>query len=1105
MDTSKFLGKFKDATLDHLQRMDAILLALEENPNRPEEVKELMREIHTLKGESHMMGFGDMADLSHAIEDVLRAQEKAGFAKIGDVTDELFAAFDEIRALLDAKLGQGGAPIDAAARGESLRALVAAPAPAGPAPAQPLGTPRPTAAPGTGASRATSDTESFGAIDLGDVDLPAELPDADSDWQPPSGHEDSDAAMREAFGIPSGEIQELVADHEGKLRPAVSMGSGADRLLARFVETGAARVARAAESAASLDGPGQEQAAHVIAAEIEALRREARMMGFEAIALLAQAVETLVAEAREAGALAAQAALLREALSDLGERVPAGAAAADASPDLFARLRDAAADPSRAPARAGSTRPAPAVQRPVAIASERPTARMDPLLAETFLASIPGPVESAVELAQRGGPDADRELLRGLEALRTDARVAGFTQVEQLAARVASGIDLSSRDGASRRDLVALLMSLEAVARAQAAGADAAPLAGEALAHVPRSGAPPTIPGSPQESVAASVPAETAREPGSRTAEQAPRVDETVRISLSRLEALGNLSGDIYLNHTRGDDRQRRLRALFDVSKRQARALGRLREALTAGGRAGVAEGGAVHDAFEEAANLQRHVARVVQDFIRGDRDEHLRVGHTIIEMRERVREMQMLPVSTLFDMYPRMVRDIAKGLGKKVRFVVEGGDVELDRHVLDEIRDPLVHLLRNAVDHGIERPDVREAASKVATGSVRLSARAEGDHVIVELEDDGAGIDPERLRRVAAARGVVSPQEAAAMTDEQAMNLIFTAGFSSKDEVSDLSGRGVGLDVVRDKVERLEGRITLSSEPGRGTRMALRLPLTLAVARVLLLRSGGLLVAVPSVLVEEVLQVPESAVRRVESYEALVWHEQTVPIVSLAAVLEREAQPTSEGRLVVILSFEDQRVGFVVDELEGEREVVVKRLDDFLGRIPNVAGATLLSSGDIVVVLHVPQLIASTMGVSSVRLRARLRAREDVPAKKHVPRLLVVDDSIIVRDMMKGVLEAAGFEVVVAVDGVDGLEKQRSEGFDLVITDIEMPRMDGFELTRALKSDDRHSAVPIIIVTTLDSADARERGLTAGAAAYIVKNLLDMSQLVQTIERLVA
>jgi two-component system chemotaxis sensor kinase CheA len=314
-------------------------------------------------------------------------------------------------------------------------------------------------------------------------------------------------------------------------------------------------------------------------------------------------------------------------------------------------------------------------------------------------------------------------------------------------------------------------------------------------------------------------------------------------------------------------------------------------------------------------------------------------------------------------------------------------------------------------------------------------------------------------------------------------------------------------MDVVRQKVESLEGRIGVYSEVGQGTRMALRLPLTLAMARVLLLRAGGLLLAVPATFVAEVLRVAEKRVRRVEAYEAIEWQGRTIPIVSLANVLEREARADdADERIVVVLGFEEHLVGFVVDGLEGEREVVVKRLDDFLGRVRNVAGATILSSGEIVVVLHVPQLIASTMGVSPLSLRARLREptveEEQVGRPK---RLLVVDDSIIVRDMMKGVLEGAGFEVTLAVDGMDGLEKQLAGAHDLVITDVEMPRMNGFELTRTLKQNEQHGDVPIIIVTTLDSPESKAEGLAAGAAAYVVKNLLDMSQLVETIHRLVS
>jgi chemotaxis protein histidine kinase CheA len=568
---------------------------------------------------------------------------------------------------------------------------------------------------------------------------------------------------------------------------------------------------------------------------------------------------------------------------------------------------------------------------------------------------------------------------------------------------------------------------------------------------------------------------------------------------VEKLDRLAMLSTDIYLSHATSETRLRHLRALIERSKAQAKALAHVRSALPAGSGATAA----LLQVQEDLLTSTREVRRGLQDLLRTERDELLRTGHSVVELRERVRELQMLPVSTLFDLYPRVVRDLAKDLGKQVRLVVEGADVELDRRVIDDLRDPMVHLIRNAIDHGIEPPDVRRAAGKPPQGTLTLAARTEGDRAIVEVRDDGAGIDADAIRRVAVRRGVLDEVEAAALGDERAIDLIFAPGFSSRETVTDVSGRGVGLDVVRDRVDRLEGSLSVWSQPGRGTRFELRVPLSVAVARLILVRGGGLLLSLPAALVDEVLRVPEEGVSRVEGYEAMTWKDRALPLVSLAGLLEREPEPVdTQHRHVAVVRFEDHAVGLVVDAFAGEREAVVKPLDDFLGRIPHVAGATILTTGEVVAVLHVPQLIASSMGVAPGRLQARVRVTESPPSKSR-RRLLVVDDSIIVRDMMKGVLEQAGFDVTLAVDGADGLEKQLAGGYDAVVTDVEMPRMTGFELTRALRTNPAMAALPIVMVTTLDAQEAREEGMRSGASAYLVKNLLDMSQLVGTIERL--
>ncbi len=963
MDLSKFLGKFRDATRDHLRRMNELLLRLEQEPGSEDSVTELMREIHTLKGEARMMGASAMADLAHATEDLLKAQEAARFEGLASVIDLLFAVFDDTDRLLREMLGEAPAEVDVAARCRALRTAAGLPPEPEDEPVEASDAPPVDDAPSRALSMqplpelpSVASPQDEG-LDMGDLGL--EEDEDDGDWEPPPPDADVDpeAALREAFGLQAGVAQEI-GEGGAVAAPgerAVSVGGSSQKFVARYRDVAQERL-RALQAALTALGRSADDTAALgtLADEASALADESRQLGFDDAALLAH-----------------------------------GCAAVGA-----------VSDPARVRASLGAV--ADALEALGRIVAER-----------------------------LGGPPANADVGTLLERLAEARPPEGETPV-----------------------------SAPARAGGGTVAAQSAPVA-------PVRGA----------------------------------VEETIRVSVGRLDRLGMLSSDIYLSHASAETRLRHLRGLLEQAKACVQAVGQARSALGAAGAAGGAVSSLIpiHD---ELLTSARALRRGVRDVLRVERDELLRSGHAVVELRERVRELQVLPVSTLFDLYPRMVRDLARDLGKQVKLVIEGGDRELDRRVLDEIRDPMVHLLRNAIDHGIESPSVRQAAGKPAAGTLTLSARADGDHVVIEVRDDGAGIDPAAIRRVAVARGVLSADEVATLSDERAMDLIFNAGFSSRDAVTDVSGRGVGLDVVRERVDRLEGTLSVWSVPGQGTRFVVRLPLTLAMARLILARAGGLLVGLPAALVDEVLPIHESQVRRVEGYEAVEWSGRAVPLVSLAGLLDRDPETIpGANRHVAVVHVDEHVVALVVDAFAGEREAVVKRPDPFLGKLRHVAGATILTTGEVVTVLHVPQIIAATMGVEPARLQARVRVAAEAPARKR--RLLVVDDSIIVRDMMKSVLVAAGFEVTLAVDGQDGLDKQTAGGYDAVVTDVEMPRMTGLELVRTLRQIPAMARVPIVMVTTLDSPEAREEGMRAGASAYLVKNLLDMRHLVATIERL--
>jgi two-component system chemotaxis sensor kinase CheA len=423
---------------------------------------------------------------------------------------------------------------------------------------------------------------------------------------------------------------------------------------------------------------------------------------------------------------------------------------------------------------------------------------------------------------------------------------------------------------------------------------------------------------------------------------------------------------------------------------------------------------------------------------------------------------------------------------------------------IIEELKDPLTHLLRNAVDHGIEVPEERRRAGKRPAGRLRLAATQKASSVVIEIEDDGAGIDLGRVRALALRRGFATEPELREMTDQQVLGLVFRPGFSTKGMITDLSGRGVGLDVVLTNIERMKGTITVSSERGRGSTFSIRLPITLATAQALLVRVSGQTFALPLAAVEVIGEVGLEQVTSVESREAILVEGVPTALVRLNEIL-RLPEPGvqlqgGEKAPVVVLGSTDECVAFLVDELLGEHEVVVKGLAPPLRRVRNVSGATILGDGAVVLILNIFDLIKASQKVRGLWLSDKRRAEA---GRRGPSRVLVVDDSVTTRLLEKGILESNGFEVTLAVDGVDALEKLATGSFDLVVSDVEMPRMNGFELTRQLRREEAHRELPVILVTSLSKDEDKQAGAEAGADAYIVKGAFDQGNLVATIRQL--
>ncbi len=479
------------------------------------------------------------------------------------------------------------------------------------------------------------------------------------------------------------------------------------------------------------------------------------------------------------------------------------------------------------------------------------------------------------------------------------------------------------------------------------------------------------------------------------------------------------------------------------------------------------------------------------------------RMGFISAALQDEIRMTRLLPAATILQPMHRIVRDLARELGKEVELTIQGDQIEIDRAVLEGIRDPLIHLVRNAIDHGLESSADRAAAGKAENAAITLSVESAGGQIRISIADNGRGIDTQRVADIALKKQLISQDKLEHMDELGKMELIFLPGFSSAEIITDVSGRGVGLDVVKANLRKLNGSVEVDSQPGAGTTFRLLVPLSLTTERGLQVSAGGECLVIPSTAVERIMELSPDDVIDIAASQAILLDDTPIPLRSLADILSLPLENTDRRSTipVVIVSKGAATIAVVVDEVVGEREIVIKRLLPPLSTVPNISGATLTGSGEIMMVLNVADLVESSQQRSSLDY---MKIDSD-PVEAATPaHILVVDDSITTRMLEKTILETHGFRVTVATDGKQGWELFQKEKFDLVVTDIEMPTMNGFELTERIKQHQHYSDVPVIIVTSLSKEEDKKRGVEVGANAYIVKSQFETRALVDVVQRLI-
>ena len=510
-----------------------------------------------------------------------------------------------------------------------------------------------------------------------------------------------------------------------------------------------------------------------------------------------------------------------------------------------------------------------------------------------------------------------------------------------------------------------------------------------------------------------------------------------------------------------------------------------------------------VKQVFSLLLDITQNVSRTIYDLnslYRASKEDDMKMRLIIDEMESMVKNIRVLPISTVFNSFSRMVRDIANEKGKDIDFEIEGKDTRADKKIIEEIKTPLIHILRNAIDHGIESKEERIANGKSPVGKILLSAKQDDNKVIIDVVDDGQGFNLEKIKDRAVSRGFLTQDDIDSMTDEAIMNIIFWPGFTTGDSITSISGRGIGLDVVKTKISQLNGKVKVISEFGKGSCVHIEIPVTLTTLRVFLVQISGQTFAIPIQVITTFILKNQNEIKTNNGVRSILFNGNIIPLYYLSDILELAPAPRNEKETILIIEADDKTIGLVVDKLLGDQDILQKKLSPPLYKVKNISGITNLASGELCLILNMQDIMHYDFNKAMISANNQELLTSDVLSYK---RILIVDDSVTTRTMVKNILLNIGYMVDTVLDADEALVKLKLTHYDLIITDLTMPKIDGYEFIERLRNDEMYADIPIIVISSLPENQARKRLNKLSIAHYISKDNFDQADLAMQVKEI--